>query len=405
MNDMNRIADSFAKAFFLALGWCGATHVTAQKTIHVGGPGGSPQKLFQEKIIPAFKAKTGTDVVYNHSKVFLFTTFPIARGGNAMTSIFKIAVATLVALSSVTVYADTYPNRSIRLVVPFAAGGTTDNLGRLIATRLSERLGQPVVVDNRSGAGGNIGTDLVAKSPADGYTLLLAGVATQSINVSLYKRLPFDPQKDFTAIAPFASVPNILVVNPKLPVKTVSELIAHTKNKPNSLFLGSAGSGTTNHLSGELFKSMTGSSFTHVPYKGSGPAMADLLANQVQLMFDNLPGSLPHVKSGAVRALAVTSAKRSPVLPEVPTMAEAGVPGYVVDVWFGLVAPKNLPKEVLIKLSEEIAQITQEKGMVEKLATLGATPLTSTPAEFAQKIQNDTLKWAKIVRESGATVD
>lgn len=322
-----------------------------------------------------------------------------------MTSIFKIAAAAMISLSSITVFADIYPNKPIRLVVPFAAGGTTDNVGRLLATRLSEKLGQPVVVDNRGGAGGNIGMDLVAKSPSDGYTLLLTGVATQSIGVSLYKRLPFDPQKDFTPIAIFASVPNVLVVNPKLPVKTVSELVAYSKSKPGSLFMGSAGSGTTNHLSGELFKSMTGSSFTHVPYKGSGPAMADLLANQVHLMFDNLPGSLPHVKRGALRPLAVTSEKRSPVLPDVPTMAEAGVPGYVVDAWFGLVAPKNLPKEVLAKLSQEVTQIAQEKGMVEKLAALGATPLTSTPAEFAQRIQSDTVKWSKIIQESGATVD
>jgi len=318
---------------------------------------------------------------------------------------FKAAVATVVALSSLTVFADTYPSKPIRLVVPFAAGGTTDNLGRLLATRLSEKLGQPVVVDNRGGAGGNIGTDLVAKSPADGYTLLLATVSTQSINPSLYKRLPFDPQKDFTPIAPFASVPNILVVNPKLPVKSVSELVAYSKSKPNSLYLGSAGSGTTNHLSGELFKSMTGSSFTHVPYKGSGPAMADLLGNQIQLMFDNLPGSLPHVKAGSLRALAVTSATRSPVLPEVPTMTEAGVPGYVVEVWFGLVAPKSLPKDILARLSQDVTQIAQEKGTVEKLAALGAMPLTATPAAFAQQIQSDTLKWVKIVRDSAATVD
>lgn len=317
----------------------------------------------------------------------------------------KVAAAAVLVLASVTVFADTYPTKPIRLVVPFPPGGTTDNFGRLLATRLSEKLGQPVVVDNRAGAGGNIGTDTVAKSPADGYTLLFATVGTQSINASLYKRLPFDPQKDFTPIAPFASVPNILVVNPNVPVKSVSELIAYSKSKPDTLNMGSAGNGTTNHLSGELFKSMTGASITHVPYKGSGPAMADLLGNQIQLMFDNLPGSLPQVKAGGLRALAVTGATRSPTLPNVPTMAEAGVPGYVAEVWFGVVAPKNLPKDILAKLSQEITQISQEKATVEKLAGQGATPLSSTPTEFSQRIQSDTEKWSKIVRASGATVE
>ena len=322
-----------------------------------------------------------------------------------MNLLSQVAAAAVVVLSTAAVFANTYPSKPIRLIVPFAAGGTTDNLGRLLATRLSEKLGQPVVVDNRGGAGGNIGMDLVAKAPADGYTLLFGTVGTSSINASLYKRLPFDPQKDFTPIAPFASVPNILVVNPNVPVKSVAELIAYSKSKPNALNMGSAGSGTTNHLSGKMFKSMTGASMTHVPYKGSGPAMADLLGNQIQLMFDNLPGSLPQVKSGGLRALAVTGATRSPTLPDVPTMAEAGVTGYVADVWFGVIAPKNLPKEILAKISQEITQISQEKVTVEKLAGQGATPMSSTPTEFAQRIQSDTEKWAKIVRTSGATVD
>jgi tripartite-type tricarboxylate transporter receptor subunit TctC len=322
-----------------------------------------------------------------------------------MNLFLKVTAAAAVALCTATAFADSYPSKPIRLIVPFAAGGTTDNLGRLLANRLSEKLGQSVVVDNRGGAGGNIGMDLVAKAPADGYTLLFGTVGTSSINPSLYKRLPFDAQKDFTPIAPFASVPNILVVNPNVPVKSVSELVAYSKSKPNTLNMGSAGSGTTNHLSGEMFKSMTGASMTHVPYKGSGPAMADLLGNQIQLMFDNLPGSLPQVKSGGLRALAVTGATRSPTLPDVPTMVEAGVPGYVAEVWFGVIAPKNLPKEILARLSQEITQISKEKATVEKLAGQGAAPMSSTPAEFAQRIQNDTEKWANIVRASGATVD
>ncbi|VFR53097.1 putative exported protein [plant metagenome] len=275
----------------------------------------------------------------------------------------------------------------------------------MLAARLSEKLGQQVVADNRPGAGGNIGSDIVAKASADGYTLLFATEGTLGINPALYKTLPFDPQKDFTPVAQFASVPNILVVNPKVPVKTVAELVAHAKNKPAGLNMGSAGNGTTNHLSGELFQKMTGASFTHVPYKGSGPAMADLLANQIQLMFDNFPGSLPHVKAGSLRALAVTSTRRSPLLPDVPTMAEAGVPGYDVEVWFGVVAPKDLPPQTLATLSKAITDIAQEPATIEKILNIGATPLTSTPSEFAQRIRHAQEKWAPIVAQSGATID
>lgn len=314
------------------------------------------------------------------------------------------ATASALALSS-TAMAQTYPTKPIRLVIPFAVGGTTDNLGRVLAARLSEKLGQQVVADNRPGAGGNIGSDIVAKASADGYTLLFATEGTLGINPALYKTLPFDPQKDFTPVAQFASVPNILVVNPKVPVKTVAELVAHAKNKPAGLNMGSAGNGTTNHLSGELFQKMTGASFTHVPYKGSGPAMADLLANQIQLMFDNFPGSLPHVKAGSLRALAVTSTRRSPLLPDVPTMAEAGVPGYDVEVWFGVVAPKDLPPQTLATLSKAITDIAQEPATIEKILNIGATPLTSTPSEFAQRIRHAQEKWAPIVAQSGATID
>lgn len=314
------------------------------------------------------------------------------------------ATASALALSS-TAMAQTYPTKPIRLIIPFAVGGSTDNLGRVLAARLSEKLGQQVVADNRPGAGGNIGSDIVAKASADGYTLLFATEGTLGINPALYKKLPFDPQKDFTPIAQFASVPNLLVVNPKVPVKTVAELVAHAKNKPAALNMGSAGNGTTNHLSGELFQKMTGASFTHVPYKGSGPAMADLLANQIQLMFDNFPGSLPHVKAGSLRALAVTGAKRSPLLPDVPTMAEAGVPGYDVEVWFGVVAPKDLPPQTLATLSKAITDVAREPATIEKILNIGATPLTSTPSEFAQRIRDAQEKWAPIVAQSGATID
>ncbi|MDH1180381.1 tripartite tricarboxylate transporter substrate binding protein [Achromobacter mucicolens] len=315
-----------------------------------------------------------------------------------------IAAASALAFSSAAI-ADAYPTKPIRLIIPFAVGGSTDNLGRVLAARLSEKLGQQVVADNRPGAGGNIGTDLVAKAPADGYTLLFATEGTLGINPSLYKKLPFDPEKDFTPIAQFASVPNILVVNPRVQAKTVQELAAYAKSRPASLNMGSAGNGTTNHLSGELFQTMTGATFTHVPYKGSGPAMADLLADQIQLMFDNLPGSLPHVKAGSLRALAVTSAKRSPLLPDVPTMAEAGVPGYDVEVWFGVAAAKGLPAQTLATLSKAITEISQEPATIEKILNIGATPLTSTPAEFGSRIQEARIKWAPIVAHSGAKID
>lgn len=322
-----------------------------------------------------------------------------------MKPIARAFAALLCSLATTAAWAGGYPEKPIRMVVPFPPGGTTDLLGRVLATRLSETLGQQVVVDNRPGAGGTIGSDIVAKAQPDGYTLLFGTVGTQSINVSLYKRLPFDAARDFTPVALFAGVPNILVVNPAVPARTVQELVTYARANPNRLNMGSAGNGTTNHLSGELFKSMTGAQIVHVPYKGSGPAMADLLAGQVQLMFDNLPGSLPHVKSGKLRALAVTGATRSPALPDVPTMAEAGVAGYVADVWFGVIGPKGMPPEVVNRLSSEITRIAQDPAMRDKLVKQGAAPMTSSQVEFAALIRSDTDKWAKLVKVSGASLD
>jgi len=317
----------------------------------------------------------------------------------------RMLAATCFSLVTAVAAAASYPEKPIRLVVPFPPGGTTDMLGRILATRLSEALGKQVVVDNRPGAGGTIGTDIVAKSPADGYTLLFGSLATQSINTTLYKHLPFDAQKDFTPVALFASVPNILVVNPKVQAKSVQELVQYAKQHPGALNMGSAGNGTTNHLSGELFKTMAGVQIVHVPYKGSGPAMADLLANQVQLMFDNLPGSLPHVKAGRLRALAVTSARRSPALPEVPTMMEAGIAGYEADVRFGVMGPRGLPHAVVSRLSTEIARIAQDKAVRDKLLQQGATSVSATPDQFGALMRQDAEKWANVIRNSGATLD
>lgn len=317
----------------------------------------------------------------------------------------RTLVAALLGAAAASAQAEGFPDKPLRMVVPFPPGGTTDLLGRMLASKLSQSFGQQVVVDNRGGAGGTLGADAVAKAPADGYTLLFGTVGTQAINPSLYKKLPYDAQRAFTPVALFASVPNILVVNPHVPAASVQELVAYAKKQPDRLNMGSAGNGTTNHLSGELFKSMTGAPVIHVPYKGSGPAMADLLGNQVQLMFDNLPGSLPHVKAGKLRALAVTGSSRSPVLPDVPTMEEAGVKGYVADVWFGLLAPAGLPAPVLERLSREVTRIAQDKTVQTQLAEHGATPVFAKTTEFAAVIRADVDKWSRVVKASGASMD
>src|SRR5438034_5972010 len=254
-----------------------------------------------------------------------------------------LAAALLVVAAPVALGQVAYPTKPVRLVVPFPAGGTTDLLARAAAQKLSEAWGQQVIVDNRPGAAGNIGAELVAKAAPDGYTLLMGTVGTHAINASLYAKMPYDHVKDFAPVILVAGVPNVLVVNPSLPVHSVQELIAYAKANPGKLNFASSGSGTSIHLSGELFKVMTGVQMTHVPYKGSAPALQDLLGGQVQLMFDNLPPSLPQIKAGRLRALAVTSATRAPALPDVPTVAEAGLPGFEASSWFGVLAPAGTP--------------------------------------------------------------
>jgi len=322
-----------------------------------------------------------------------------------MKAIIRMLSIAVLSVAAAGAQAGAYPDRPIRLVVPFPPGGTTDLLGRVFAERLADSLGRQVVVENRPGAGGVIGSDVVAKAPADGYTLLFGTVGTQSINGSLYKQLPFDIDKDFTPLGLFAGVPNILVVNPAVPARNVQELIAYARQNPGQLNMGSAGNGTTNHLSGELFKSMAQVDIMHVPYKGSGPAMADLLSNQLQLMFDNFPGSLPYVKAGKLRALAVTGQTRAPQLPDVPTMDEAGVKGYVADVWFGVVGPRGMPQDIVDRLSAEMMRMGKDAALQARLVQLGAASLSGTPEEFAGRIRADAEKWAVLVRASGATVD
>jgi tripartite-type tricarboxylate transporter receptor subunit TctC len=323
-----------------------------------------------------------------------------------MLSLVKTVLATAVlATVSAGASAADYPTKPIRLVVPFAAAGTTDFLARAIAQKLGQNMGTSVVVDNRPGAGGNIGSDIVAKADPDGYTLLLGTVGTHAINASLYKKMPYDTVKDFAPVTLVASVPNIVVVNPSVPVKSIKELLALAKSKPGQLTFASSGNGSSIHLSGELFKSMAGVDMLHVPYKGSGPAVSDLVGGQVNLMFDNMPSSLPHVKSGRLRAIAVTGSKRSPAVPDLPTIAESGVPGYDSVAWFGVLAPAGTPPAIVHKLNAEIIKVLKSPDVAQRLSSQGAEPVYNTPEEFSAYIKTEMGKWAKVVKASGAQVD
>jgi tripartite-type tricarboxylate transporter receptor subunit TctC len=311
----------------------------------------------------------------------------------------------LLALVAVLACAQTYPTKPIRLVVPFPPGGATDILARDVAQKLTEAWGQSVIVDNRPGAGGNIGSELVAKSAPDGYTLEMGTVGTHAINASLYAKMPYDHVKDFMPVILVAGVPNVLVVNPAVPANSVAELIAYAKANPGKLNFASSGNGTSIHLSGELFKVMAGVQITHIPYKGSAPALQDLLAGQVQMMFDNLPPSLPQIKAGKLRALAVTSLTRAPALPDVPTLSESGLPSFEASSWFGILVPAGTPAPIVTKLNAEIAKWLATPEAKEKLAKQGANAAGGTPDDFAKHIAAETAKWAKVVKESGAKID
>ncbi|GKS87944.1 tripartite tricarboxylate transporter substrate binding protein [Acidovorax sp. SUPP2539] len=314
-----------------------------------------------------------------------------------------LAVAATAAVP--TAFAQAFPNKPITIIVPFAAGGTTDILARVIGQGLSAELGQSVVVDNRAGAGGNIGGQMAARAPADGYTLFMGTVGTHAINAALYKKMPFDPVKDFAPLTRVANVPNLLVANPNQPYKTVQELIAYAKANPGKVNFGSSGSGSSIHLSGELFKSMAKVDMQHVPYKGSAPAVTDLLGNQIGIMFDNMPSAIQHVRSGKLRPIAVTTAKRSPELPDVPTIAEAGVPGYEATSWFGMFAPAGTPAPIVSQLNKALVKVLSQPETKKKLADQGAEPVSETPEQFAAFIQSESAKWGKVVKESGASVD
>lgn len=308
----------------------------------------------------------------------------------------------LTALAAPLAGAQGFPNKPIRMVVTFPAGGAPDILARLFADKA--QFGQPVVVDNVPGAGGNIGADRVAKAPADGYTLVMGTVGTHSINGSLYSKMSYDMVKDFTPVAHVASAPNLLVVNNDLPVKSVTELIAYMKANPNKLSFGSPGIGTSVHVSGELFKSLTGTSMQHVPYKGRQFAIPDLVGGQIQVMFDNMPSALPMAKEGKIRALAQTTAKRSAAAPDVPTVAET-VPGFEATTWFAVFAPAGTPKDVVARVNAEMQRVFKLPDVADKLKALGLEPWISTPEELAKYQAAEIVKWAKVVKDSGAKAD
>jgi tripartite-type tricarboxylate transporter receptor subunit TctC len=289
--------------------------------------------------------------------------------------------------------------------VPFPPGGSLDVVARAIGQKLTDAWGQPVIIDNRPGAGGNIGADLVAKASPDGYTILEGALSTHAVNISLYGRLPYDPIKDFAPISLVAVTPNVLVINPTAPFNTVPELIAYAKANPGKLSFGSGSNGSAGHLAGELFDSMAGVQMTHIPYKGAAPAVIDLIAGHVSLMFDNLSSALPNIKAARVRAIAVTTLKRSPLLPDVVTISESGLRGFDVSTWFGIFAPAGTPPDIVAKLNGEIVRVLHTRDMRERLALLGAEPIGNQPDEFAAFIKTEIPKYAKVIKASGAKAD
>lgn len=310
----------------------------------------------------------------------------------------------MVFFGSVSCWAQAYPARPIRLIVPYAAGGGVDVMARLVVPRLSERLGQRVIIDNHAGATGNIGADIAARAAPDGYTVLMGG-ASLAINVSLYSKLTYDVMKDFVPVTEVAQSPNIVLVHPSLPVKSIRELIAFARARPGQLNYGSGGSGSTLHLTAELFKTMANVNIVHVPYKGTGPAIVGLMSGEVTLAMPPLSGMLPHVESGRVRALAITSRTRLDMLPQLPTVAESGVPGFESGQWYGVLVPAGTPANIVTKLQSELAQVVRLPDVVAQITRQGCVPVGDTSQHFTSYLRQDIAKWAKVVKASGARVE
>ena len=326
----------------------------------------------------------------------------ITRAALRRRSFWTLLAGALALASGNAALAQNYPSKPVRLVVTFPSGGAPDILARLFSEKA--QLGQPVVVDNKPGAGGNIGADFVAKSAGDGHTLVLGTVGTHAINGSLYEKMPYDMVKNFTPVSLIASAPNLLVVNNSLPVKTVPEFVAYLKANPNKLSFGSPGVGTSVHVSGELFKSMTGTQMTHVPYKGRQFAIPDLVGGSIQLMFDNMPSALPMAREGKIRAIAVTTAKRSSAAPEIPTVAET-IPGFEATTWFAMFAPAGTPKPVIDRLNAEVLRVFRLPEVADRLKTLGLEAVLSSPDELASYQASEIVKWTKVVKDSGARAE
>ena len=311
----------------------------------------------------------------------------------------------LLAALTATAQAQTWPSKPIKYIVPFAAGGTTDILARTISDKLSIALGQPVIVENKPGAGGGVGAAETAKAPPDGYTIMGGTISTHAINATLYSNLPYDPVKDFVAITLIARVPNMLVINNDIPAKDVAELIKLMKASPGKWNFASSGNGTSQHLSGELFKGMAGVDMQHIPYKGSPPALSDVMGGQVSMTFDNITTAWTLAKGGKLRALAVTTAKRSPIAPDVPTLGESGLPGYEIGSWQGVFAPAGTPPDIVKRLNAEIVKIINLPDVQKKLLDLGAEPVANSSEEFTAFVKIEVVKWGEVVKKSGAKVD
>ena len=318
--------------------------------------------------------------------------------------VFAVLIAITTAVPSLA-QAPAWPARPLKLVIPFPSAGATDTLGRTLAQKLGDALGQPVVVDNKPGAGGAIGSDIVAKAPADGYTMLMATTSTHSIGPGLNPKLPYNAEKDFIPVVWVANSTNILIAAPTLPVSNVAELVAFARAHPGQVNFASSGTGTIVHLTGELFASMAGVTITHVPYKGTALAIPDLMSGQVSIMFDNIVSALPYVKSGKVKALGISGAKRSPLVPDVPTIAQSGVPGFISDTYFGVFVPAGTPREVVNRLNTEINRIVASPEFRDKLASLGAEPVGGSPEQFAAEIRNESAKWAKVIKDAGVKLE